>query len=160
GAEFAREPDGAGDIDAGRAAEEQSLVPQQVEHDRHRLFIGDLIRRVDRQAFEILRDAALADAFGDGAALRLQAAMRVIVISRRPCGIGETDANFRIALAQIHRRSRERAARADGADEAVDLAVGLTPDLRARRLVMRAPVRDVVELIRPDGAVRLALGDL
>ena len=37
GAEILRQPDGAGDVDAGRAAEAEALVLEQVEDDRHAL---------------------------------------------------------------------------------------------------------------------------
>ena len=69
-----RQPDRAGDVDAGRAAQAQAFVLQQVEDDRQRLLVGDLVGVVDRRAFEIGGDAALADAFGDRGAFGLQLA--------------------------------------------------------------------------------------
>ena len=44
---------------------QQPFVFEQVEDDRHRFFVGDLIGDIDRGTFQILGDAALADAFGD-----------------------------------------------------------------------------------------------
>ena len=38
---------------------------QKIEDDGQHLFVGDLIGIVDRRAFQIGGDAALADAFGD-----------------------------------------------------------------------------------------------
>ena len=49
----------------------------------------------------------------------------------------------------------ERAARADGADEAVDLAVGLLPDLGPRARRVAVAVRVVVPLVRVQHAVLL-----
>ena len=67
---------------------------------------------------------------------------------------------LRVALLQRDADPREGAAGADRAGEAVDLAVGLGPDLGAGRLVMAAPVGEIVELVGPDRAVRLLGGDL
>ena len=63
-----------------------------------------------------------------------------------------------IALLQRHADARERAAGADGADEAVNPAVEVVENLRPRRLVMAVAVGDVVELVGPEGAVRLGPG--
>ena len=73
----------AGDVDAAGAAEAQPLVLQQVEDDRQRLLIGNLIGLVDRGAVEVLGYPALADALGDGAAFGLELAVRVVVVERR-----------------------------------------------------------------------------
>src|SRR5690606_25093401 len=54
----------------------------------------------------------------------------------------------------------ERAAGANRAAEAVDLPFRLIPDLFGCRLDMCLAVCDVVELVRPDRAVRLRLGEL
>ena len=51
------------------------------------------------------------------------------------------------------------AAGADGADEAVDLTAGLLEDLARRRGDMGVAVDGIVELVGPDRAVRLALGE-
>ena len=42
---------------------------QQIEDDRQRFFVGNLIGIVDGRALQIGGDAALSDAFGDGGAL-------------------------------------------------------------------------------------------
>ena len=52
----------------------------------------------------------------------------------------------------------QRAARADRGHEAVDLAVGIGPDLLGRGLDVGAAVGGVVPLVGPDGAVGLGLG--
>ena len=68
-----RHADGAGDIDAGRAAHAQALMLQQIEDDGQGFLVGNLIGVVDRRAFQIGGDAALADAFGDRGAVRSSA---------------------------------------------------------------------------------------
>ena len=129
----------------------------KVEHDLHRLLVGDPIGDVDRRAFEIAGDAALADALGDRGALALEDAAGVIGVERRAEGIGEGDLDIGIALLERHADARQRAARSDRADEAVDLAVRLSVNLGTRRFVMAAAVGDVVELVRPHRPVGLRL---
>ena len=73
GAELLGQANGAGDIDAGRAAEAEAFVLEQIEDDRQRLLVGNLIGGVDRRVFEILGDAALADALGDRGAFAISA---------------------------------------------------------------------------------------
>src|SRR5205814_4673697 len=63
-------------------------------------------------------------------------------------------------LAQERGNAGKRAAGADRADEAVDLAVGLLPDFRTGRDVMRAAVIEIIPLIGKDDAVRLILAQL
>src|SRR6476661_4360955 len=45
--------DGAGNIDAARPAEAKTFLAEQVEQDRQRLGVGDLIGLVDHRTFEI-----------------------------------------------------------------------------------------------------------
>ena len=66
--QIARHADGARDIDAGRAAHAQAFMLQQIEDQGQGFLVGNLIGVVDRRAFQIAGDAALADAFGDGRA--------------------------------------------------------------------------------------------
>ena len=54
----------------------------------------------------------------------------------------------------------QRAAAADRAGEAIDLALGLVPDLGTRGAVVAVAVGGIVELVGPDRAVRFGLGDL
>jgi hypothetical protein len=49
----------------------------------------------------------------------------------------------------------QRAARARGGAEGIDLPVGIAPDLRARGIDMRLAIGGVVELIGPNGAGQL-----
>ena len=65
GAEVLGEPNGAGDVDRGRAAEAEAFFLYQVEDVGQRFGIADLVAEVGREAFEVRGDAALADALGD-----------------------------------------------------------------------------------------------
>ena len=51
-----RQPDGAGNVDAGRAAEAQPFLLEQIEDDRQRFLVGDLAGVVDGAR---LRDCAV-----------------------------------------------------------------------------------------------------
>ena len=62
-----------------------------------------------------------------------------------------------LLLAQKDRDAGERAAGADRADEAVDLAAGLLPDFRAGREIMRLAVVEVVPLVGEQHAVLFGL---
>ena len=160
GAHVAREPDRAGHIDAARSAEAQPFLAQQIEDDRQRLGVGDLVGLVDHRTFEIGGDAALADAFGDRASFRLELAVLVVIVERRAHRIGEADGDVLVLRLQPHGDAGERAAGADGADEAVDLALRVVPDLGRRRLDMALAVGDIVELVGPDRAMRRGRGKL
>src|SRR5215467_7540848 len=153
GAKLLGEPNCTGHIDARGAAEAKAFVLQQVENHRHRLLVGDLIRDVDWHAFEILCDAALTDPLGDRGAFGFQSPGRVVAVERRPFGVGETNFDVLVALLQRQGDASERSTSAYRANETVDLAVSLLPDLLARRSEVPVTIGDVVELIGPDGAV-------
>ena len=110
---------------------------------------------VDQEAFEIGGDPALPDAFGDRAALGLQLAGRVVAVERGAGDVGDGDGDIRPALPQRNRDSGKGPARSDGADETVDFPVRLRPDFRPGRTDMHVPVRDIVELVGEDGAMRV-----
>src|SRR5690606_10591032 len=80
GTQFPREPDRARDIDPAGAAKAKPFLDGEVEDDLQRLVVGDLVGMIDLDPAEVGGDAALADAFGDGAALGLEFAMLVVVI--------------------------------------------------------------------------------
>ncbi len=78
----------------------------------------------------------------------LQFAVLHPVVERAAHRVGEHDAHAPVAvLLQRARHAAERAARAGGADERVEPAFGLAPDLGAGGRVMRLTVRRVVELV-------------
>ena len=89
---------------------------------------------VEREAFEVGGDAALADAFGDRAALGLELAGRVVSCrAPRPADRRARSSTSGFCALSAIGDAGQRAAGADRADEAVDLAAGLLPDLRAGR---------------------------
>src|SRR5665648_37075 len=139
--------DCAGDIDAARPAKAEAFLAQQVEHHGQRLRVGDLVGRVDLGPLQIGGDAALANPFGDGAAFRLELAVLVEIVERSPHRVGEADDNIGIVLLQPHRDAGQRATGADRADEAVDFAVEVAPNLLGRRLDVTMAIRHVVELV-------------
>src|SRR5262245_17585086 len=159
--EFAGETDRARHVDPGRAAHAQALVLEQVEDHRYGFLVRDQIGFVDVHVLDDGRDAPEADALGDGAAFRRPGlAAREQVVHGGTLGVGDADHDVALLLAQIGRRARNGAARADGADEAVDPALGLLPDLRAGRDVMGLAVVEVVPLVGIEHAVRLALAQV
>src|SRR5262249_46984319 len=136
GPELAGETDRARHVDARGAAEAQAFVLEEIEDDRHRLMVGNLGGAVYRIVFQGPGDAALADALGDRGALRLEHAVGVEAVERRAHRVGERDLHVLVARLERHGDAGERAAGADRAGEAVDLPVGLLPDLRTGRLEM------------------------
>src|SRR5690606_27522368 len=155
GAELAREPDRARDVDARRPAEQQPFdLEEIVEHGQH-LRVRYLQGVVDLRAVQIAGDAALAYALADRAAFALQLAGLDPAVDRGPHRVRRGRHDVRVLVLQILRDARERAARADRADERVDPPVGLLPDLGARALHMALAVREVVPLIRVQHAVLL-----
>ena len=136
----------------------QTFVRHEVEDDRHRLVVGNLIGEVDRRAFQVGGDPALPDSLGDRGAGHLEFAGRVVGIERRARRIGERDLDVRVALLERHADAGERSPGADRAHEPMQLAAEVVENLRPGRLVMAAPVGDVIELVRPHGAVRFGFG--
>ena len=86
--------------------------------------------------------------------------MGVVFVERRAHRVGDADLDLAGMALQPHRRAGQRAAGADGADEAVDRPAGLVPDLLGGRHHMAVAVGDVVELVGPDRAVRMGLRQL
>src|SRR5205814_7066551 len=161
GAEILGESYRARDVDAARAAEAKALVFEQIEQDRHGFLVADQIRLLDLDVFDDRGDAAKPDAFGDRTAFaRLRLAVGEQIVHRGAARVGAADHDVLLHLAQERGNAGKRAAGADRADEAVDLAVGLLPDFRAGRDVMRTAVIEIIPLIGEDDAVRLILAQL
>src|SRR5690606_26501980 len=152
GAEITRKTNGAGNVDARRPAEAQALPLHEVEDYRQGFRIRDAVGVIGCEAFEVGGNPPLADAFGDGRALRLQFAVGIVFVERSAFGVRDADLDVGPPGAQPLRHAGERAAGTDGADETVHLAARLLPDLPGCRLDMCQPVGDVVELVGPDGA--------
>ena len=130
----------------------------QVEDDRQRFLVGDLEGEVRREAFEIGGDAALPDAFGDRAALGLQLAFGVEAVERRAQRIGERDLDVRVLRLQADARRRPACRRCRPPRRSRRPCRPVcAPDLLRRGADMAVAVGDIVELVGPDRAVRLAL---
>ena len=97
GAEFLGQPDGAGDIDAGRAAEAQAFVLEQVEDDRQRFFVGDLKAKsiVSPSRLAVMRPWPMPSVIEVPSALQL--AVRVEAVERGAQRIGERDRDVLVA---------------------------------------------------------------
>ena len=65
----------------------------------------------------------------------------------RALRVGADDQEVRVLLLQVAARAGDRAARADGDHDRVELAAGLLPDLGARRLVVRLRIGHVRVLV-------------
>src|SRR5262249_18377643 len=160
GADFAGEPDRAADVDAGRAAENEALLDDQLEQHRQHLRVGDLVLPVGCEADDVAGFVVVADALGDRIALGLPFTAVIPAVETRPHQVGQIDLDVAVAFLERDTDTGQRAAGAHRADKAVDLAVGLRPDLGAGGLVVTAAVGEIVELGGPDRAVRLGGRDL
>src|SRR5439155_5376226 len=140
------------------AAETRPLLAQQIEEHRQRLVVRDAVGIGYRRTVQVARDAALADAFHDGAALGAQLAVLDVVVHRGAHRVGRRDHHTRLALLQVLADAGQRATGADRTDEGVDAAVRLPPDLRAGRADVAVAVGQVVPRVRIEDAVRRAAG--
>ncbi len=122
---------------------------------REGFLVGDVKGHVDGRAFEVLGDAALADAFGDRGSLGLELAGGEIGVEPGAGRVGERDGDALALGLQAARDAAERAAGADCGDEAVDLARGVGPDLFGGGRRVDVAVGGVVELVGPYRAAGL-----
>src|SRR5579875_433398 len=151
GAELARDAHGGGDVDATRAAEEEALLVKQAVHVADGIRILDVHGVIERRIREVRGDAADADALRDGAAAsRLQHTVADEFIETAAGRVREHAPHRLAARFQILGDARDGSTRACRRDERIDAPVRLLPNLRSRRLDVRAAVRDVVELVGPD----------
>src|SRR5205085_10048535 len=77
----------------------------------------------------------------------------------RRVGLHEHGPQGRVQLAQASHYARERSRSADACEEVRDPAPGLLPDFGRGSLVVRAPVRGVVVLVRVEILLRLFGGE-
>lgn len=101
GAEFLREADSAGHVDAGGAAQAQAFILQQAEHDRQSFFIRYLERYVHLGLGHVGGDASLADALGDGTARTRKFAGLVITLHRHAHRVSQLRFYVRVLFLQI-----------------------------------------------------------
>src|SRR5690606_16197396 len=97
----------------------------------------------------------LPDALGDGIAFRLQLTVGVVAEERRTQGIGQGDLDVGVEAPQPVGHTRKRSTAAHGRHKAVNLAIGLLPDLPRCRDLVAFAIGDIVELVRPNPAVRI-----
>ena len=139
---------------AGRPADEDALLASELPRGHEALAIGDLDELVDHLAVERARPEVLADA--------LDLVRRDLAAVDRPLRVGADHANRGVLLLQVLADPGDRAAGADAGDERGDPAVGLPPDLRARRPVVGLGVARVEVLVRlksPGNLPGQAVGD-
>ncbi len=116
------------------------MLEQVVDH-RHGFLVRNQEGVVDLGGLDHGRDAAEPDAFGDRVARRrFGRAVLEQFVHREAMRIGAGDDDVLVLFLQIAAGAGQRAAGADRADEAVDLAAGLLPDFRAGR-IRNAPWR-------------------
>ncbi|MCY1245202.1 hypothetical protein D9M72_583320 [compost metagenome] len=86
--------------------------------------------------------------------------MGVVVVECGTIRIGKADLDGGVFRPQALCHAGKRAAGTDRADEAVDLAVRVAPDLGRSRRNVRVTIGDIVELVGPDRAIRFGFGKL
>src|SRR5690606_9962002 len=95
----------------------------------------------------------------NGAAFALQLAAGVVVVKGGTLGIGETDANRRIALLEISAHPRQGTAGAHRADKTINFAFCLLPDFSASGVVVNLRIGGIVKLASPDCAMGFRGGE-
>jgi hypothetical protein len=143
-------------------------VLQQSVDERQRGIVVHREGKIHRGALQVAGHEAHTHALGDGFAVRGEFALREIAVESGTVRIRDADLHGGIAFAQCRRHARERAAGSHGADEGIDLALGLRPDFCAGGVKVHACIGRVVELPRPDRTVGFlvaaplghALGDM
>ena len=143
---------GAGEGEAARAADEDPLVLDDPAGSGERLGIADPIPLVDDVLLERRWVEVLTNALHE-------VGVDVARVDRAD-GVGTDHLDVRVLRLEVAADAGRGAASADAADERVDLAVCLSPDLRTRRHDVRLRVRLVVVLVRLDvvGAGRELVG--
>src|SRR5690606_1246473 len=88
------------DIDAGGSAHAKPLLLNEIEDDRQRLLIRDLVGEIGRETVEIGGDTPLPYAFGDRSALGIELAGRIIAVKCGAQRIGQRDPDVTTVLAK------------------------------------------------------------
>ena len=137
-------------------------MDQQVIDLFERQGVGDADGVVDRGAFEVSRDAGLADALGDGGAGDGEVACFDPAIEAAAVRVGQDDAGLGPGKFERCGHAGQGAASAAGAGERVNPALCLRKDFGARRGFVCCAVGKVAELVGPQcaGIVGQALADV
>ena len=133
---------------AGRAADQDALLPGDGAGGEQRVAVRHPHPPVDHLRVEGLRPEVLADALGEVRAGLFAGPAEY----SEPSGSAPTTMIVRVPFLQVPRGAGDRPAGADAADEHVDPPVGLLPDLGAGRLVVRRGVLVVEVLVRLERA--------
>src|SRR6185503_14666896 len=114
-----------------------------------RVLVGHLLEVIDDAEVHVAWQEVFTDPFGDvGVDLVLvEDAGLLVLLEHGAVGVDPPHLDARVLLLQVAADAADGAAGADAAHEVRDRAVGLLPDLRARLLVVRGRVRQVVVLV-------------
>ena len=139
---------------AARTTDQQALLLADSASHREGVGVADRNDPIDQVGVIRRRPEVLTDAFDQVRAARATGV-------HRPLGIGADHLDRWVLLFQIAADTREGAAGAAAGDEVRDGAVGLSPDLRAGRLVMGQRVGRIevlIRTVRPGDFVHESLG--
>ena len=167
GTQATRDVERAVDRGAGGPAREDALAPRELARGEERILVRDFHDLVDDREVEGPHHEVVADPFDpvDAGVADVPLVERVVVHAadrvgardeQRPSGLGRP-------LLEVFRRSRDRAAGADAADQRVEHAAGLLPELRTGGQIVGFGVVHVEVLVGVEAAGGLrrdALGDL
>ncbi len=145
GVELRRDPQRPRNRQPAGPAHQQALLPGQPAGHQERLLVADRLDPVHHRLVVGLRPEVLADALDQ---VRPAGAAGV----NRALRVGADDLHRRVALLEVAPGATDGAAGADAGDEVRDPAVGLPPDLRPGRLVVRPGVVLVAVLVRAPAA--------
>src|SRR5918995_2034269 len=144
GADPARPPPRRDDRRSGRATDEDALLARDPSCHAERISVGDPHVPIDRRRVERPRPEVLADTFGE---------VGVDVAGEDGAlGVGADDQDVRVLLLEVSGDAGDRATGADAGDERRDPPVGLPPDLRPGRRLVRRRVVFVEVLVRLERA--------
>src|SRR5690606_25985269 len=133
----------------------KAFLFEKLEANPDGFVIRDLPGVVDHDTLEVLRDAALSDALGYGAAFGLELARGVVTVKCRPRRVCEANLNVLALGLEANGDATQRSPGTDGAAEAIHLSARLFPDFLGRCLDVSLAVGNIVELVRPDRAIGL-----
>ena len=145
-----------GEQRAGRRAAEDAFGAQQLARRAEALGVVDRVGHAHARQVGDRGDEVLADALHRPRAGGADRAAAGVLGDDRAGRIGEHEAELGAHRAEEARQAGDRAARADAADDGVDVLPHLRPDLRAGGALVRQRVGGIVELVGEERAGDLA----
>ena len=112
---------------------------------------------IHNRVFQVGGDPSLADAFGNGISPGTELTLGVIGIQCGTHRICQSNLNLRILFLEKSPGAGQGSTGPHRTDEGIDFSLGLLPDFRACGFVMCLPVGHIVELVCPDGTLRIVL---